>query len=65
MKDKETQLTSVKVPIQIFEDFKVNSIRYKFSFTKLAERAMYLYNTNPEFQKMIHNVKIDFKSSEE
>jgi len=32
---------------------------------KLVERAMYLYNTDPEFKKMIHNVKVDFKSSEE
>ncbi len=65
MENKETQLTSVKVHKQSFEDFKVNSIRFKFSFTKLVDRAMYLYNTDPEFKKMIHNVKVNFKSSEE
>lgn len=52
---KEMVLTSVKVEKNLFENFKINAIRMKFSFQKLSERAIYLYNTNPEFRKLIHN----------
>ncbi|MEK6878242.1 MAG: hypothetical protein AABY22_01470 [Nanoarchaeota archaeon] len=51
----EKQLTSVKVDPQAFEDFKINAIRHKFSLQKLADRAIYLYNSDPEFRKMLHN----------
>jgi len=60
MEKQTKQLTSVKLDPQIFEDFKINAIKHKFSFQKLSERAIYLYNTDPEFKKMIHSVKIDF-----
>ena len=52
------QLTSVKIDEKLFEDFKINTIKFKFSLQKLAERAMYLYNTDPEFRKQIHNVQL-------
>jgi hypothetical protein len=52
------QLTSVKVDEKLFEDFKINSIKFKFSLQKLTERAMYLYNTDPEFRKQMHNVQL-------
>ena len=51
------QLTSVKVDEILFEDFKINSIKYKFSLQKLTERSMYLYNTDPEFRRMIQNIE--------
>jgi hypothetical protein len=60
MEKTTKQLTSVKLDPVIFEEFKVNAIKLKFSFQKLSERAIYLYNTDPEFRKMIHGVKIDF-----
>ncbi len=60
MKDQTKQLTSVKLDPTLFEEFKINAIKMKFSFQKLSERAVYLYNTDPEFKKMIHSVKIDF-----
>ena len=53
------QLTSVKIDKDLFEEFKINAIKLKFSFQKLSERTMFLYNTDPEFRKMIHNVKLD------
>ena len=59
MSKKEVQLTSVKVDTTHFEEFKINAIKLKFSFQKLSERTMFLYNTDPEFRKMIHNVKLD------
>ena len=49
------QLTSVKVPEDLFEQFKIACVKYKFSVQKLTERSMYLYLTNEEFRKNIHN----------
>jgi hypothetical protein len=49
------QLTSVKVPEDLFEQFKIACVRYKFSVQKLTERSMYLYLTNEDFRKQIHN----------
>ena len=49
------QLTSVKVPEDLFEQFKITCVRYKFSVQKLTERCMYLYLTNEDFRKSVHN----------
>ena len=49
------QLTSVKIPEDLFEQFKIACVRYKFSVQKLTERSMYLYLTNEEFRKQLHN----------
>lgn len=49
------QLTSVKVPEDLFEQFKIACVRYKFSVQKLTERSMYLYLTDENFRKNIHN----------
>ncbi len=49
------QLTSVKVPEDLFEQFKIACVKYKFSVQKLTERSMFLYLTNDEFRKTIHN----------
>jgi hypothetical protein len=49
------QLTSVKVPEDLFEQFKISCITYKFSIQKLTERCMYLYLVDEEFRKNIHN----------
>lgn len=53
-----SQLTSVRVDGEMFEEFKINSIKYKFSLHKLTERSMYLFNTNPDFRKMLLNTQI-------
>ena len=49
------QLTSVKVPEDLFEQFKIACVRYKFSVQKLTERCMFLYLTNEDFRKSVHN----------
>ena len=49
------QLTSVKVPEDLFEQFKIACVKYKFSVQKLTERSMFLYLTNEDFRKTIHN----------
>ena len=56
------QLTSVKVDKEIFEAFKIECVKTKFSLQKLADRGMHLYLTDPEFQKLIHNhMDLDLK----
>jgi len=49
------QLTSVKVPEDLFEQFKIACVKYKFSVQKLTERAMFLYLSNEDFRKQIYN----------
>ncbi len=49
------QLTSVKIPEDLFEQFKIACVKYKFSVQKLTERSMFLYLTNEEFRKQLHN----------
>jgi len=48
-------LTSVKIQSDLFEDFRVECVKRKFSFQKLADRAIHLYLTNEEFRKTIHS----------
>ena len=55
MNKSELQLTSVKVHRNLFEEFKIECVKTKFSFQKLSDRAIYLYLTNEEFRKQIHN----------
>ena len=54
-KNKDMVLTSVKIPEKLFEDFKVDCIKNKFSIQKLTERSMFLYLTDEEYRKNIHN----------
>jgi hypothetical protein len=48
-------LTSVKIHTDLFDEFKVSCVRHKFSFQKLADRAIHLYLTDDNFRKQIHN----------
>jgi hypothetical protein len=59
------QLTSVYVDDSLYETFKINAIKFKFSFTKLVEKAMYLYNTDPEFRKTLHNTQVEVSEETE
>jgi hypothetical protein len=66
-KDKQ-HLTSVKVDKVIFDDFRVRTIRTKFSLQKLVDRAMYLYINDESFRTLIHNttdLATDGEKSEE
>lgn len=56
MSKANQQLTSVKVDKDIFEAFKIECVKTKFSLQKLADRCMHRYLTDPEFQKDIHNL---------
>ena len=48
-------LTSVKVKSDLFENFKIECVRRKFSFQKLSDRAIYLFLTDDEFRRKISN----------
>jgi len=64
--EKKMVLTSVKIPNDLFDDFKVASVRLKFSLQKLVERSMVLYLENEEFRKQLHNfTNINYKSKSE
>tara|TARA_B110000305_G_scaffold54556_1_gene60242 strand:- start:1625 stop:1813 length:189 start_codon:yes stop_codon:yes gene_type:complete len=52
---KKMTLTSVKVKSDLFENFKIECVRRKFSFQKLADRALFLYLTDEDFRKQITN----------
>ena len=55
MSEKKQVLTSVKIDNELFENFKIECIKRKFSFQKLAERAIHLYLIDDDFKKKIHN----------
>ena len=55
------RLTSVKVEEDLFQEFKLQCVKHKFSFQKLADRAIYLYITYKEFRDTLHqqtNIRI-------
>ena len=52
---KEMTLTSVKVRSKLFENFKIECVKRKFSFQKLSDRAIYLYLTDENFRRQITN----------
>jgi len=58
MNKKDMVLTSVKIQSELFDEFKVSCVRHKFSFQKLADRAIHLYLTDYNFRKIIHNHNI-------
>ena len=53
--NKEMTLTSVKVKSDLFENFKIECVKRKFSFQKLADRSIFLYLTDEDFRKQINN----------
>jgi len=52
---KEMTLTSVKVKSDLFENFKIECVKRKFSFQKLSDRSLFLYLTDENFRKQINS----------
>lgn len=48
-------LTSVKVDKDLFDNFKIECVKRKFSLNKLVNRAMDLYLNSEEFRKSVTN----------
>lgn len=55
MNNKEDILTSVKVNPELFDTFKIECVKRKFSLNKLVNRAMDLYINSEEFRKQVTN----------
>ena len=55
MAQKEMTLTSVKVQSDLFDNFKIECVKRKFSFQKLADRSLFLYLTDEDFRKKINS----------
>ena len=49
------KLTSVKVDADVFEEFKVDCLRDKFTLQKLVNASLFLYLNDEEFRKKIRN----------
>lgn len=58
------KLTSAKVEENLLQQFKEESIRYRFSLQKLLDRSIYLYLSDEEFRKRLHN-QTDIKLKEQ
>ena len=52
---KDMTLTSVKVKSDLFENFKIECVKRKFSFQKLADRSLFLFLTDEDFRKKINS----------
>jgi len=62
---KPMTLTSVKVKSDLFENFKIECVKRKFSFQKLADRSLFLYLTDENFRKQITNqINLELKDNE-
>jgi hypothetical protein len=57
-KNNQLVLTSVKVHGDVFEEFKVASIKNKFNLQKLLNRAMHLYLNNDDFKNQLHSYNV-------
>jgi hypothetical protein len=56
------KLTSVKVEEILFQEFKEECVKYKFTLQKLVDRSIFLYLTDEAFRNRLHNqtnIKID------
>ena len=49
------KLTSVKVEKDLLEKFKVECVKRKFTFQKLADRSLFLYLTDEKYRRLLHN----------
>ena len=59
MADKK--LTSVKIDNELWDNFRIECIKRKFSFQKLSERAVDLYMKDEEFRRTITNHDLKLK----
>ena len=60
MNKKQMHLTSVKVEEELFQQFRIECVRNKFSLQKLVERGVHLYLNDKEFRRMITSMKVEF-----
>ncbi len=56
MKSSDKRLTTVRIDDELFQEFKFQCIKDKFSFQKLASRSIFLYLTDKKFRDNLHTV---------
>ena len=56
MKSSDKRLTTVRIDDELFQEFKFQCIKDKFSFQKLASRSIFLYLTDKDFKDSIHSI---------
>jgi hypothetical protein len=56
MKSSDKRLTTVRIDDELFQEFKFQCIKDKFSFQKLASRSIFLYLTDKKFRDNLHKV---------
>ena len=61
MRNKDKKLTSVRLDPKLYEDFQMQCLRDKFSFQKLASRAIFLYLTDKEFKNQMREIEAQIK----
>jgi len=49
------KLTSVKIDGELWDEFKIECIKRKFTFQKLSERAIDLFMRDEEFRRKVIN----------
>ncbi len=62
MLERDKILTSVRIEPEMYNEFRVICLRYKFSLRKLVERSMYAYINDEEFRKQIHRINLNKKN---
>ena len=55
MESKKRIITSVKIPDNLYEDFKIVNVRTKMNLQDLVERSIFLYLTESEYRQTMHN----------
>jgi len=55
------KLTSVKIDEQLWDNFKIECIKRKFSFQKLSERAIDLFMKDDEFRRKVTNHTVELQ----
>ena len=56
MKSSDKRLTTVRIDDELFQEFKFQCIKDKFSFQKLASRSIFLYLTDKEYKDNLHTI---------
>ena len=56
MKAKDKKLTTVRIAPDLWQDFKFECVRDKFTFQKLAERSIYLYLKDKDFREKMQKL---------
>jgi len=54
MNSKKRIITSVKIPDNLYEDFKIMNVRTKMNLQDLVERSIFMYLVDSNFRKMVH-----------